>query len=504
MEAPPPAAGAAAAPGSAPAGAAAGAPSGSAAPAPPGGQQLKRDFTLTSAFSLAFAYMSPIVCIYGVFAIALALVGPGFWLAMPVAFAGQLLVAYALGEVASRYPFQGSLYAWAGRLLGPTYGWFTGWAYVWTVLIALVTVAVGAAQFWAAAFEIDISAKSSLIAGSVIVLAIATVSNMLTRKLLRIMIAASITVEVIASIGLGVWLIAFHNVNPLSAVFENGAGAGGWSFSTVLLAVGLAGWSFLGFESSGAIGEEVEDAPRNVPKALRYSLMAIAAIGIFGALALLLAVPDIGAVLSGEDVDPITTTLSYHLGETGMRIFNAMFAIGFTACALGLQVGISRVIWSFARDRALPGSNWLAKLSKREAIPLNALAVTAVLPLPIFFLTGSNVYSVLVGFVIGGWYLTFAMVLIAAVIVRRRGVWKPGPWSLGRASLPILVLALIWAVFETINISWPREIVSGPDWWLQWSVVLVTVVLGALGALVFMTVRRTMRFGQQNPEEQES
>lgn len=478
------------------------APSGE--PAAPPDQALKRDFTLRSAFSLAFAYMSPIVCIYGVFAIALALVGPGFWLALPFAFAGQLLVAYALGEVASRYPFQGSLYAWAGRLLGPAYGWFTGWAYVWTVLIALVTVAVGAAQFWGAAFNIDVSAKSSLIIGSVIVMAIATISNMVTRKLLRIMIALSITVEVIASIGLGVWLIAFHHVNPVSAILENGAGASGWSLSTVLLAIGLAGWSFVGFESSGAIGEEVEDAPRNVPKALRYSLMAIAAIGLFGSLALLLAVPDIGAVLTGRDVDPITTTLSTHLGETGMRVFNGMFAIGFTACALGLQTGISRVIWAFARDRALPGSNWLARLSRREAIPLNALAVTAVLPLPIFFLTGSNVYSVLVGFVIGGWYLTFAMVLIAAVIVRRRGVWKPGPWSLGRASLPILVLALLWAVFETINISWPREILSGPDWWLQWSVVIVTVVLGALGALVYATVRGSMRFGRSLPEEQES
>jgi amino acid transporter len=476
--------------------------------AAPGGGELKRDFTLRSAFSLAFAYMSPIVCIYGVFAIALALVGPGFWLALPVAAAGQLLVAYALGEVASRYPYQGSLYAWAGRLMGPAYGWFTGWAYVWTVLIALVTVAVGAAQFWAAAFQIDISAKSSLILGSVIVLAIATVSNMLTRKLLRFMIALSITVEVIASIGLGIWLIAFHHVNPLSAIVHNGLGAGGWSASTILLAIGLAGWSFVGFESSGSIGEEVQDAGRNVPKALRYALMAIAAIGLFGSLALLLAVPDVGAVLTGADADPITTTLTTHLGETATRLVNAMFAIGFTACVLGLQTGISRVIWAFARDRALPASGWLARLSRRESIPLNALAVTAVLPLPIFFLTGSNVYNVLVGYVIGGWYLTFALALVAAAIVRWRGRWESGPLSLGRWSVPILIAALTWAVFETVNISWPREILSGPEWWLQWSVVIVTAVLGALGALVYATVRGRMRLGQPavesaDPNEQE-
>ncbi|ADB52263.1 APC family permease [Conexibacter woesei] len=463
---------------------------------PTGGQALKRDFTLRSAFSLAFAYMSPIVCIYGVFAIALALVGPGFWLALPVAAAGQLLVAYALGEVASRYPYQGSLYAWAGRLMGPAYGWFTGWAYVWTVLIALVTVAVGATQFWGAALAIDVSAKSSLILGCVIVLAIATACNMLTRRLLRLMIAVSITVEVIASIGLGVWLLAFHHVNPISAIFENGLGAGGWSASTVLLAIGLAGWSFVGFESSGAIGEEVKDAGRNVPKALRYSLMAIAAIGLFGSLSLLLAVPDVGAVLTGADADPITTALTVHLGETATRLVNGMFALGFSACVLGLQTGISRVIWAFARDRALPASGWLSKLSQREAIPLNALAVTAVLPLPIFLLTGSNVYNVLVGYVIGGWYLTFALALVAAAIVRWRGGWKSGPFSLGRWSLPVLIAAMTWAVFEMVNISWPREVLSGPDWWLQWSVVIVTAVLGVLGALVYATVRGRMHLGE--------
>ncbi len=83
---------------------------------------LKRDFTLWSAFSLAFAYISPIVATYGVFALALPLVGPGYWLLIPIAVVGQLLVALVLGEVASRHPLEGSLYAWAGRLLGPAYG----------------------------------------------------------------------------------------------------------------------------------------------------------------------------------------------------------------------------------------------------------------------------------------------------------------------------------------------------------------------------------------------
>ena len=115
--------------------------------------------------------------------------------------------------------------------------------------------------------------------------------------------------------------------------------------------------------------------------------------------------------------------------------------------------------------------------------------VTAVLPLPIFLLTGSQVYGVLVGYTIGGWYLTFAMVLLAALIARRRGTWEVGPFTLGRWSLTVGIAALTWAVFETINVAWPREAVSGPDWYLQWAVVLVVALLAVIGWIVYSSVR---------------
>ena len=40
---------------------------------------LKREFTLWSAFAFAFAFISPIVAIYGIFGLAYSTAGPGFW-----------------------------------------------------------------------------------------------------------------------------------------------------------------------------------------------------------------------------------------------------------------------------------------------------------------------------------------------------------------------------------------------------------------------------------------
>ena len=105
---------------------------------------LKRGFTLPSVFALAFSDISPIVSIYTVFGIIVAICGAGFWLAMPIVLVGQLLIAGVFGDVASRFPLAGSVYQWSRQLVGPRYGWFTAWAYIWGLTIALATLTYGA------------------------------------------------------------------------------------------------------------------------------------------------------------------------------------------------------------------------------------------------------------------------------------------------------------------------------------------------------------------------
>ncbi len=83
-----------------------------------------RDFTLRSAFALAFSDVSPIVGIYSVFAIGLVAAGPAFFWAFPVVLIGQLAVTGVFGDLVSRWPFQGSVYAWSRALFGARYGWF--------------------------------------------------------------------------------------------------------------------------------------------------------------------------------------------------------------------------------------------------------------------------------------------------------------------------------------------------------------------------------------------
>ncbi len=96
-----------------------------------------RDFTLRSAFALAFSDVSPIVGIYSVFFICLITAGPAFFWGFPVVLIGQLAVTGVFGDLVSKWPFQGSVYQWARQLFGARYGWFANWAYSWGLTIAL-------------------------------------------------------------------------------------------------------------------------------------------------------------------------------------------------------------------------------------------------------------------------------------------------------------------------------------------------------------------------------
>ena len=69
--------------------------------------------------------------------------------------------------------------------------------------------------------------------------------------------------------------------------------------------------------------------------------------------------------------------------------------IGFLASFLALQTSASRVIWSYARDGALPGSRVLSRLSTGARLPTAAILVTTVIGAALFLLSNvaTNVYT---------------------------------------------------------------------------------------------------------------
>ena len=451
---------------------------------------LKRGFTFRSAFSLAFADVSPIVALYTVFSIILALAGLSFWLAFPIVLAGQLLVAAVFGEVSSRWPLAGSVYQWSRHLIGPRYGWFTAWAYIWGLTIALSALAYGGAGFLLGTLG---DSNPSTLTHALVALALVAFGsgmNIAGRVFLKVFLALSIGAEIIGSLGLGTYLLIRYQDNPVSHLFHGADAAhGGFFGGPFLAAIAVVGWSFLGFESAGSIAEEVERPERNVPWAIFLGLLSVGVVVLYSGLALALAVPNVGAVLAGKVSDPIATTLSTHLGSGAARGLQVLFLFGFLASFTAVQSAVSRCIWASARDRVLPGHTVLVALTKRERLPYAAILATAVVAGGLVFISASKVYAILINFTNMGFYIAFALPVFAAAYVRLSGRWAAGAWSLGRWGKAVTYIAAVWLIGEIVNIAWPRAELYGSGV-LRWGVLLMVGILGVAGLAINMWVFR--------------
>lgn len=461
---------------------------------PPGAATLKREFTFGSAFAFSFAFISPIVALYGIFGLAISTAGPSFWWGFLIVFIGQFFVALVFAMLVSRWPIEGSIYQWTNRMMGAGLGWFAGWFYIWTLVIAMSTVALGAAGFIANIVGIQDATiqQQALIAFGVLI--IGTLINLAGRSILKWFMFASIIAEVIGSVGLGAWLLLTKREQDFSILFDGGqsVGAAGDFFTLggpFLLAIVFIGFSFVGFESAGSIAEEVHEPQRHLPKAVLFSITFIAAVVMFSSLAIILATPDNAATLPGYDSDPVYAVLTAQLGSGIALPLQALFAIGFIASFLALQTSASRLIWAKARDNALPFSHALSRLSKKQRQPVGPILVTTVIGTLLFLLSlvAENLYTIMVNFTSGGFYLSFAFPVIAFFITVLRRRWRPGTFSLGRYTPVVATIATIWIAFELINIAWPRAL--NGNVWLDWSVPVGTIALFVVGLLIYVRVR---------------
>lgn len=454
---------------------------------------LSRGFSFRSALALAFADVSPIAAVYAIFTLGLFATGPKFFWAFPIVLVGQLLVAGVFGELASRWPYAGSVYQWSRHVRGTTWGWAAAWAYMWGLTIALGTLSYAASGFLLQIFADAEPTRWLTVTVAIVIILLGTAVNIVGRQVLKVMVIASITCEVVGSVGLGVVLLVFYRENPFSALFSSAGlpDAATWTSGPMLLAIAYVGWSFLGFEAAGSVAEEVDDPERNVPKAIILGLLLVGLVVMFSSAALILAIPNLDEVVAAQSGDVVSETLTAHLGAGVTKPLLAMFVIGFISSFLAVQAAVSRCIWGAASDRSLPGSKVLGRLAGPERLPVNAIALTAVVAIVFILLAGSQFYAILVNFNIIGFYIAFGVPVIGAALARLTGKWRPGPFNLGRWGAPVTYVASLWIIFETVNVAWPRTQPDQP-WYINWASVLTTTVLTVVGVAIYLTVRRNI------------
>ena len=457
-------------------------------------QELKRGLRGFENAAMGFAAISPVVALYGVVGVGMALAGGAWVWALPVALAGQCLVLVLYAELASEFPVANATYQWSRRLLGPTYGWLNGWVGLCSYAVANTTVAYLAGP-WALRLVGVEATPGRTVAAAAVFVAVTTAVNLLGIDALKVALVLGITAEAIASVAIGVLLlVAFreHGFGLLGDTLGAEASSGGSTGLALLAALAIGGWVFIGFDACGLSSEETRGAARTVPRAVWISMLSVGLIVILNAVAITLAHPDVGAVVDGRDPDPVSTAVVTSLGGWFERPFAAITLTAFLACGLAAQSISARAIFSVARDGVLPASGMLRRVDHRQ-VPRPALAVTALVAWAGLLLgLDSAAIGSLIAFGTAGIYVAFLMLAVASLVARTRGTWRPaGRVRLGRFGLVSNVLAVVWLSIETINIAWPRVSVAPPGApaYQVWAAVLVLAVIAAAGTAYLLIAR---------------
>jgi len=451
-----------------------------------------RSLSVWGTFALGFTYLSPLVGVYSLFAYGVSLGGPPsvFWIV--IVGLGQFLVALVFGEVVSQYPISGGIYPWVRRLSGARFAWMAAWVYIWAVIVTVTAVAEYGTGFLASLLGLEPTKELTLLL-AVAFLVVALVVNLSGTKNLARVAKIGLAAELIGVIGVGLFLMIFERKNDFSVLFDTFGTQGDGSYLPVFIGAALTGlFLFYGFEACGEVAEEVSDPARAIPRAMMMTILVGGLSGLVAFLGYLLAAPDLAAIVSGEDADPITGILEASLGTVGAKLFLIVALTAFLSCVLSLQAAGSRLLYSFGRDKMMPGHAWLSTLSARK-VPRNALLVACLVPLLIcvlIYVGEEGLLNQITAFAVLGIYIAFQSVVLASLLARVKG-WRPaGPFSLGSWGIVVNVIALAYGIFAMLMLAWPG---SSGDVLSDW-IVLIGLALVVVTGVIYMAIARPGRY----------
>ena len=453
-----------------------------------------RSMTELENFSLGFTYLSPVVGVYTLFATALAAGGPPMFWSYVIVGIGQMFVCLIFGEVVSQFPISGGLYPWARRLVGKRWAWMAGWVYGWALYVSISAVGTGGAPYFAQLLGFQPTPEiTTTIAISMIT--ISTILNVSGTRLLARVAMFGFICELIGAIVVGCYLLIFARHHPFSALFDSFNVAQGGNYLPAFLASALAAlFCYYGFEACGDVAEETPNASRMIPRAMRMTIYVGGAASMWVCLALILSVPDMQAVISGKDTDPVSTVLRTAMGEWGFRAVIAVVLVSFMSCMISMQAAASRLLFAYARDEMIAGSRTLSRLSPHTHVPVASLLVAGIVPAAIALcgLWLTNAVATIVSFAAAGIYIAFQMLVLGALMARFNG-WKPaGPFTLGRWGLCINILALLYGISAIIDMVWPRS--PNDPWYSNYGMIVTAAGIIVLG-LIYMVAGRPYDHG---------
>ncbi|KAJ7708712.1 amino acid transporter [Mycena rosella] len=364
----------------------------------------------------------------------------------------------------------------APKKWAPLACWVTGWANITGQVTLVCSIDFTCAQMITTAIAVNSNGETVLSLGATYGILIAilfshgVVCSAATRILARLNIFY-VVVNVGTTLAAIIALLVLSGDNKVSTkdaftLFENNTGwmNNGWAF---MLAFTAPMWTLTG-------SAFISGADRSFQ--LQVGVGATASLGWLLLISTSFVITSVSDLLSSplELPLPMGQIFLNVLGKRGMlAIWSFIIVVQYvTGAAQGVDA--SRVVFAFARDNALPGSRWWKKMNS-NSVPVNAVWFVMGWA-AIFGLLGFSVTALtsLAGASVIGLYTSYAAPIFLR-ITSGRDKFEPGPFNLGRWSIPIGIIAVSWVSFVTTMLVFPPGQAPTPQT-MNYAVLIVMAV----------------------------
>jgi amino acid transporter len=388
-----------------------------------------------------------------------------------------IIVALAMGEIASTYPTAGGLYYWASKLGGPSWGWFTGWFNLVGQIAVTAAIGYGCAVFMTSLlnllFDYPNTIRWILFTYAMILLGAGLV-NMLKVPITAMLNSISAWWHIAGVLVIvGVLIVVPDNHKSVGYVFGetlNNTGFSGSNFGDIVFiyvfitGLLMAQYTITGYDASAHMSEETRQASIGAAWGMVMSVVVSVIFGFILLTAVTFALPDatndefVGA---GQQI--LTFSWTTAMSESWAEFILFIAVIAQTFCTIASVTSASRMMFAFSRDRAVPGHQLWRRVSKADRVPIYTVWAICILAFLLMVPTLSNAF---VGYAVGtsiaviGLYIAFVLPIILRL--RAGESFERGAWHLGRHYRWIDWLAILWIAFISIAFLLPFASVGIP------------------------------------------
>jgi amino acid transporter len=497
-------------------------------------QQLYREMGGFSNFAISFSIISVLTGAVLLYGYGLKLAGPVVnSVGWPIVSLFTLAVAASMAELASAYPTAGGLYFWAFRLGGRTWAWVTAWLNMIGQVTITAGINVAAATYIIGAVTRIAGVPTDAavpVFGAVtgwyfqlFVMVLIMVPQVLI-NIFGIRLTARLNdfsvwwhiggVLVIAALltflgthhNTGAFL--FQHVTVTTPLEAASADLGGGRVAPALVIADLkvpsplfalvpglvslyaaapfalvfvlsllqAQWTYTGYDASAHVAEETVMARLNTAWGVFLSVAVSAVVGYVLLMILTWCIPRGDVAATANDPYPVLQIVYGNLSRFFANVVAVIIGGAMWLCGLASITSMARMWYAFARDDGMPGAGLLKRVDSRRRTPTWAIVVTSLLAVLITVYAAA--FSVVTSISTITLYLAYVIPIYLNWRNRRRGrgefaTAQTAPWSLGRFSPLINVVAIAWVIAITIVFALP------PNELVLWTMVLVGLLLVA-------------------------